>query len=81
MLRSPKVTPQASGPVKPFGVPGGGRRPAQGSTRPAMTGRPRLAPSSSRSPKEAMARWIDEHIAEPTRTFISRSEAGVTAGR
>ncbi len=31
--------------------------------------------------EEAMARWIDEHLAETTRTFVSRSEAGVTAGR
>ena len=35
----------------------------------------------SLSEEEAMARWIDEHIAETTRTFIGRSEAGVTAGR
>jgi ferritin-like metal-binding protein YciE len=35
----------------------------------------------SLSEEEAMARWIDEHIAETTRTFISRSEASVTAGR
>lgn len=31
--------------------------------------------------EEAMARWIDEHLAETTRTFVSRSEAGQTAGR
>lgn len=31
--------------------------------------------------EEAMARWIDEHLAETTRMFVSRSEAGETAGR
>lgn len=30
--------------------------------------------------EEAMARWIDEHMAETTRTYVSRSEAGATAG-
>jgi len=28
----------------------------------------------------AMAKWIDEHLAATTRTFASRSEAGLTAG-
>jgi len=31
--------------------------------------------------EEAMAGWIDDHLAETIRTFVSRSEAGVTAGR
>nr|WP_294520174.1 ferritin-like domain-containing protein [uncultured Rhodopila sp.] len=31
--------------------------------------------------EEAMAAWINEHLDETTRTFVSRSEAGVTAGR
>ena len=31
--------------------------------------------------EEAMARWIDEHLAETTRIFVRRSEAGETAGR
>ena len=31
--------------------------------------------------EEAMARWIDEHLAETTRMFVSRSEAGETVGR
>jgi len=31
--------------------------------------------------EEAMAAWINDHLAETTRTFVSRSEAGVTAGR
>ena len=35
----------------------------------------------SLSEEELMARWIDEHIADTTRKFISRSEAGQTAGR
>ncbi len=35
----------------------------------------------SLSEEESMARWIDEHIADTTRKFISRSEAGQTAGR
>lgn len=30
--------------------------------------------------EEAMAEWIDSHIAETTRTFASRSAAGETAG-
>lgn len=28
----------------------------------------------------AMAKWLDEHLATTTRTFASRSEAGLTAG-
>jgi ferritin-like metal-binding protein YciE len=35
----------------------------------------------SLSEEEEMARWIDEHLAETTRMFVSRSEAGETAGR
>jgi ferritin-like metal-binding protein YciE len=31
--------------------------------------------------EEAMARWIDEHIAPTTLRFLQRSEAGLTAGR
>jgi ferritin-like metal-binding protein YciE len=31
--------------------------------------------------EEAMANWIDEHLAETTRRFVSRSAAGETAGR
>jgi ferritin-like metal-binding protein YciE len=31
--------------------------------------------------EEAMARWIDEHIAPTTRLFVSRRAAGETAGR
>ncbi len=31
--------------------------------------------------EQAMASWIDEHLAETTRLFVSRSEAGETAGR
>lgn len=31
--------------------------------------------------EESMALWIDEHLAETTRMFVSRSEAGETAGR
>jgi ferritin-like metal-binding protein YciE len=30
--------------------------------------------------EEAMARWIDEHLADTTRKFLSRSEAGQVAG-
>jgi ferritin-like metal-binding protein YciE len=35
----------------------------------------------SLSEEEGMARWIDEHLAETTRMFVSRSEAGETAER
>jgi ferritin-like metal-binding protein YciE len=31
--------------------------------------------------EEAMAAWINDHLAETTRTFVNRSEAGMTAGR
>jgi len=31
--------------------------------------------------EEAMARWIDEHIADTTRTYVARGAAGATAGR
>ena len=31
--------------------------------------------------EQAMASWIDEHLAETTRLFVSRSEAGEMAGR
>ena len=31
--------------------------------------------------EEAMAGWINDHLAETTRMFVSRSEAGQTAGR
>jgi ferritin-like metal-binding protein YciE len=31
--------------------------------------------------EEAMAQWIDRHIAQTTRTFVALSEAGETAGR
>ena len=34
----------------------------------------------SLSEEESMARWIDEHLAETTRKFLSRSEAGQVAG-
>jgi ferritin-like metal-binding protein YciE len=34
----------------------------------------------SLSEEEAMARWIDEHLAETTRKFLSRSERGQVAG-
>jgi ferritin-like metal-binding protein YciE len=35
----------------------------------------------SLSEEEAMANWIDQHIEATTRTFVSRSSAGQTAGR
>ncbi|MFL5287993.1 MAG: ferritin-like domain-containing protein [Rhodopila sp.] len=35
----------------------------------------------SLSEEEAMAQWIDAHLAETTRTYVSRNAAGVTAGR
>jgi len=35
----------------------------------------------SLSEEEAMAAWINDHIAETTTTFVRRSEAGETAGR
>ncbi len=31
--------------------------------------------------EEAMAQWIDDHLAETARTFVLRAEAGETAGR
>jgi ferritin-like metal-binding protein YciE len=31
--------------------------------------------------EEAMAGWINDHLAETTRLFVQRSEAGMTAGR
>lgn len=31
--------------------------------------------------EQAMAQWIDDHISATTRIFVSRSEAGETAGR
>jgi ferritin-like metal-binding protein YciE len=31
--------------------------------------------------EQAMAQWIDDHIAETIRMYVSRSAAGVTAGR
>jgi len=41
----------------------------------------RSALQTSLREEEAMARWIDEHIASTTRTYVSRSAAGETAGR
>ena len=31
--------------------------------------------------EQAMARWIEEHLADVTRKFVSRKQAGETAGR
>jgi ferritin-like metal-binding protein YciE len=36
---------------------------------------------ASLAEEEAMAKWIDEHIADTTRRFVSRLGAGQTAGR
>jgi ferritin-like metal-binding protein YciE len=35
----------------------------------------------SLSEEEAMAAWINDHLAETTKLFVQRSEAGQTAGR
>jgi ferritin-like metal-binding protein YciE len=35
----------------------------------------------SPSEEESMAAWIDDHLAETTKLFVRRSEAGETAGR
>ncbi len=35
----------------------------------------------SLSEEQAMAQWIDDHLAGTTKTFVSRSEAGAIAGR
>ena len=36
---------------------------------------------SSPSEEQAMALWIDDHPAGTSRTFVTRSETGATAGR
>lgn len=41
----------------------------------------RHALQQSLTEEQAMAAWIDDHLDETTRTFVGRSEAGVTAGR
>jgi len=48
-----------------------------------LTGHAAALPALKQSlaEEEAMAAWIDDHLAETTRLFVARSEAGVTAGR
>jgi ferritin-like metal-binding protein YciE len=41
----------------------------------------RSALQSSLREEQAMAQWIDDHIASTTRTYVTRTAAGETAGR